>query len=288
MQKFLGKLKGLSQTGWGYLPGARHVVPAPARPPLLVISMPRSGSSWIGSILGASRSVAYMREPFTASRGPDGIKRTIFPLTPEADSLPHYKRAIALAMQGIPAFPHSVLRYPEQWQWTGRADRRVIIKEINPKMLPFLVERYDFETVFVLRHPLSIVQSFSKLGWWDRGNADICMRRVARCWQTAQQALEGRRHLYVHYEDVCLAPSERFAEILDWAGIAFDDRVEAVLARSIGTGDRADTYSTVRNPQEMAFAWKAEFSQTEADAFHDAYARHGLAFYRDRADWLVD
>ena len=37
---------------------------APLRP-ILVLSMPRSGSSWVGATLGDAKNAAYLREPLT-------------------------------------------------------------------------------------------------------------------------------------------------------------------------------------------------------------------------------
>ena len=38
-----------------------------AAPPILVFSLPRSGSSWVGEILGSASNALYLREPMTQS-----------------------------------------------------------------------------------------------------------------------------------------------------------------------------------------------------------------------------
>src|SRR5262245_30987828 len=41
-----------------------HSIPS-VFPPILVISIPRSGSSWLGDSLGISSNALYLREPIT-------------------------------------------------------------------------------------------------------------------------------------------------------------------------------------------------------------------------------
>lgn len=287
MTHVLRKAVDVSATVWGYTPLLRKLAPAPNQPPLLVLSLPRSGSSWIGSLLGASRQAAYMREPFSAAHRKHGGRGALFDVQESDAEMRHYRQAIDQALRGIPAFPHSVLRYPDQWRWSGRADRRIVIKEINPFCLPYLTKTYTFDTIFILRHPLAIVQSFAKLGWWDRTKPDACIARLSDCWLNALEQLAYQKHLVLKYEDFCKTPETAVQEVLHWAGLDFDDRVREVLQTSIGTGDRSDTYSTVRNPHDMASAWKADFSQAEADVFYHAYKAFPHKYYSDPAEWSV-
>ena len=39
----------------------------PHKPPILVLSLPRSGSSWVGETMGISKNAMYLREPINQS-----------------------------------------------------------------------------------------------------------------------------------------------------------------------------------------------------------------------------
>lgn len=281
------KIRNFVRTGWGYAPLLGRLKTPEELPPLVIMSMPRSGSSWVGRIMGSSRNAAYMREPFTFRRKASGAPGTMFKLQEDGSDYPIYRQAINRAMTGVPAFPHSVLSYPKQWALRNAHRKRVVIKEVNPMALGYLHRHYAFDAVFVFRHPLAIVESFSRLGWWNRENPKACMNWLSMCWLEADRVLSQGKHLYLKYEDLCLQPEQSFRDALHWASLSFDDDVKAALAASIGQGDRSDTYSTVRDPLSMAYAWRENFSQAESDRFFEAYSAFPNRFYTDRSEWRV-
>jgi LPS sulfotransferase NodH len=84
------------------------------RQAVAVMSLPRSGSSWVCSVVGTAGEAAYLREPLTYSWSREKGGRTVFDI--DASNAPaSYRKAARLAFSGIPRFPHSALRYPTQW-----------------------------------------------------------------------------------------------------------------------------------------------------------------------------
>ena len=60
-----------SPVRWGRFPGLTGMLAralSPAEPPVLVVSLPRSGSSWVGEVLGAAPDAMYLREPWFAEQ----------------------------------------------------------------------------------------------------------------------------------------------------------------------------------------------------------------------------
>jgi len=79
----------------------------PSRTPLLVISIPRSGSSWVGEVLGTVPGALYLREPFNQLHLATGGERTLFRVTPGTgpDAAPAaYERAGERVFSARPTF----------------------------------------------------------------------------------------------------------------------------------------------------------------------------------------
>ncbi|MEM6740764.1 MAG: sulfotransferase [Pseudomonadota bacterium] len=280
------KLCDIAASGWAYLPLIEKALPAKLCTPLLILSLPRSGSSWIGSVLGASRSAAYMREPMTTAHRRAGHKGTVFEIT-DAPAYIATRRAAALAFGNVPRFSHSVLRYPRQWSPFEYAKRRTVIKEVNPLALDFLRSRYEFDILFIVRHPLAIASSFWRVGWWPNRNSKVAADRINTVWNAAFKALEDASSEVVRYEDICVAPQKMFGQLSKRYEIEFDLDAAKQLESSITQGDREDRYSTNRLPSTMADAWKEQFTQAEADAFYERYTGHSPVVYRNYAEWIV-
>ncbi|HZD26705.1 MAG TPA: hypothetical protein VE631_10625, partial [Alphaproteobacteria bacterium] len=98
----------------------------PRRPPLLLVSLPRGGSSWAGRILGGSDASLYLHEPLTqsylAALGGRGASEFEYAACRDRRA---YDRIAALMFSGVPRFHESVVLYPEQWRLAGRRRRHI-------------------------------------------------------------------------------------------------------------------------------------------------------------------
>src|SRR3990170_2276289 len=98
------------------------------RPPLLLLAFPRSGSSWVGEILGSAKNALYLREPLSQGLNVRNGRRGTVTLQVDAA----YGRDMDRAFLGLPTFPRHVVLFPKQWNLRGRPAARVVIKEVNP------------------------------------------------------------------------------------------------------------------------------------------------------------
>ncbi len=81
------------------------------RPPLLLLAFPRSGSGWVGEILGSAENALYLREPLSQGLNVrNGRKGTV---TLQVDAA--YGRDMERAFLWLPAFPERVVLFPQQW-----------------------------------------------------------------------------------------------------------------------------------------------------------------------------
>lgn len=284
----------------------------PARPPILVTALPRSGSTWVGRILGESESALYLQEPMTQSYlNHIGRQQTpIFEWEMCRDGRA-YDRFAALAFGAIPRFSTAVVARPDQWRISGRTSKRVVVKDVNPLVVRRLWERFRPSIVVLVRHPVPVARSFRSLGWTrdqfrtrflpetlaalepDQGFREEqdfweqCGAFQALAHNHVIASLRGIRHLAVRYEDVCRNPVDEFKRIFAFCGLPFSDAVR----RSIETSSRSKadylpgTFDTDRNSVDMTDRWRHEVDEQDIERVRRGYFGHRSAFYQDAADW---
>ncbi len=238
--------------------------------PLLILSLPRSGSSWIGSILGKNEYVRYLREPATTSYTINKPNRvSVFDQT-SCDNWPEYQKYINDSLDSKPNFTNSVIAFPKQWS-SPKADKKVVIKEVNPLVIDFYQEK-TLKLIYLVRHPFSVARSYQALNWKPKEvftkKFNSCTLKQILCYnpnlleqsfyyqmgylQGWIEALmkyklstpsETSQSRLVRYEDVCAEPENKFQELFSFADIPFLNSDKTVInsslagKQSISSGD---------------------------------------------------
>jgi hypothetical protein len=298
----------VSPVPWANLPGLRGWLARQfptAGPPVLVVSLPRSGSSWVGEELDLSPDALYLREPLTQAylarvRGTVPVEFEVDPDHPPSA----YRAAANAAFAGLPAFPAGVVRRPERWGLADRRTRRTVVKEVNPLALAWITRVHRPRVILLVRHPAAVAASYFRLGWSGRNLAGRFLPgRLAALgvdpeahrhsfWSThgmfqalalegALAALDGDPDArVVHYEHLCAEPLATFRDLYAFAGLTWTGAVEAELTRaSTEPGDRGDTYGTRRDSRAMAEAWRAEVTGDDLREIREAYLSRRPALY---------
>jgi hypothetical protein len=303
---------GWTPITWAKLPVLRDVVGAvlpPRAPAIWVISMPRSGSSWLGSILAAHPRTLYFREPITEvflrqRKLYDAAESEID--TPGRRAL--FDDACRTVMRGIPAFPRNVVASDvvadpaHRWAVGARRQARVLVKEVNPLLLARLLETYAPMIVHIYRHPAPVALSYRKLGWGVGGglregvakmicaaaipDADIAWFEHDDCdWRQfgfryavivgwAMAVLDGRANAHtVSYEALCADPFAEMRAILDQVGLDWHPALERHLAGTAFGVDDGDPYSVSRRSQAVANAWRGQISAENLARLREGVAR---------------
>lgn len=285
----------------------------PKGPPILLVSLPRAGSSWIGRFLGASEGSLYLREPLNQSyleRVGRKAASSFFELGMCNDRRA-YEHFAALTFKGIPRFKQAIAQYPEQWAIGTRTRKQVVVKEVNPLVIENLWELYQPKIVFLLRHPVPVVRSFDVLGW--TGNKfltaflpetlaalqkDYVIPETADLWEQggAFHAILQHRvmsflakvdHAVVRYEDVCEDPVGEFTRIFDFCGLPLSAalRQEIVRSSSAETDYVPGRFDTDRNSGDMKDRWKRDINPEVIDKVRRSYFANRPIFYKDERDW---
>jgi hypothetical protein len=280
-------------------------------PPLLIVSLPRSGSSWVGKTLGRASDALYLREPISQSHLALNKRRgVVFNIDPSSLP-PGYAASARAAFDGVPAFPANVVTFPGQWRLSARRRSRLVIKEVNPLALEWLIREYRPRIIYLIRHPAAVAASFARLGWLaEERHPDMEARfsaqrlgltgadlgRVAGSpWAEhgALQALVMERalrtladhddHLVVRYEEICAEPVALFRRLFDFAGLRWDSGMEEkiVAETELAEHNRYETYSTHRSSRTLIDSWRTEVAPDALAELKRAFLSFAPAHYRE-------
>ncbi|MGH9324269.1 MAG: sulfotransferase [Vicinamibacteria bacterium] len=284
----------------------------PKSPSILLISLPRAGSTWVGRILGSSDESLYLDEPLTQSYLDLMGKRASFFEYDACENKVIYDRLATLAFQGVPRFIERIVPYPEQWSIFGRHVKRVVVKEINLLVLEVLMKRFRPRIVYLLRHPVAVARSFHSLGW----NGDQFRERFATStlssleerfripygadfWEQsgALQAIVQNTtmdtmaapadYTVVRYEDICNDPVGEFSKLFDFCELPFSskDRQRIEDSTNEKTAYRPGGYDIARNSKEMVDRWRTDVSRENVERVRNGYFANRPLFYTNDTEW---
>ncbi len=267
-----------SPVGWaslGRFSGLLARVVKTKRPSVLVLSLPRSGSSWVGETLAKAPDAVYLREPVTQSDPTFYTLGTIFDLD-RADVRESYRRLAEKAFAAWPDFTGSIVPHPGQWSLRHRRSRRLVIKEVNPLACDWYLRRFRPFVVHLVRHPAAVALSNQKRGFlspkpeaWERFG-----ELQARASRTAWESLAGTEaSVTIPYETLCAEPTSTFRRLFDAVGLKWDQAAE----RYVG----ANTDESWR----MIDSWRQKVPDKLREAIRRGYSTHPLPWYQDDREW---
>ncbi len=174
---------------------------------VLVAGLPRSGTTWVGEVLGRTAGARYLHEPDNHLVRPDAgwAKRRLGPY-PELDpggggdrddvrdDARDYERLWARAFAGGPhtASLYGGLRILQRAgapRVSGRLASRLharpaagplVVKSVHSaRALEWVADRFEPAVVVVERHPFGVISSWRKLGWDDFLDTDPAALRYS-------------------------------------------------------------------------------------------------------------
>jgi hypothetical protein len=157
-----------------------------SRPTVLVAGLPRSGTTWVGEVLGHAAGARYLHEPDNHLVRPDAwwAKRELgpYPELRPGSSGGDYDRLWSLAFAGGPRpsllyAGARILQRAGASRLSGRLAGRqrsrpapgpLVVKSVHcARSLEWVADRFDPAVVVVERHPFGVISSWRKLGWDD-------------------------------------------------------------------------------------------------------------------------
>jgi len=155
-------------------------------PEVLVAGLPRSGTTWVGEVLGRTAGTRYLHEPDNHLVRPDAwwAKRSLGPYPEIQPGAPGdaYERLWARAFAGGPRpsplyAGARILQRAGARRVSGRlasqyrpwpANGPLVVKSVHcARSLEWVTDRFAPAVVVVERHPFGVISSWRKLGWDD-------------------------------------------------------------------------------------------------------------------------
>ena len=170
-----------------------------SKTPLLVTGLPRSGTSWTGKMLEASRQVVYINEPMSLSRPPGGspgvldapVRHRFQYIDPGDDA--EWRRAFSdtLRLRFHPwrelrsvRHPYHLARgtkYGFEFALGSLRGKRAMLDDPNALFSSaWLTETMGVRTVIVVRDPVGLIGSWRTLNWRPRLEALLAQPALTR------------------------------------------------------------------------------------------------------------
>jgi Sulfotransferase domain len=257
------------------------------KPAILLISYPRSGSSWIGKILSLSPDAAYLREPVNQSYQNKFKADPIIDPASDETTLKWYTRFADRAFAGIP--PRNVpdvIDSVKDFSPLQRRSKTLLLKEVNPLAADFFVRRYSPRVVLILRHPAAVADSFERIGWLDRTHEDFGYLYGTHLTQAMEASSRGWC-MVVFFEDLAIDPLNQYANLFSSLGLRLPaefDRVVAEFCENQNYGSAP--YEVRRLSRNEVNKWKTNLSQAQIDSVMKGYLRSPLEYYRAESAWI--
>lgn len=232
-----------------------------SRNDILLVGLPRSGTSWLGAVLGSSASVEYEREPITQAWISEGLRNTsVDPYTNE-----EYASLVAETLND-----------------SGSAR---LIKEVNTLLVPYVSDRDDATTLLLYRHPCAVALSHKERRWTRLDmEALFGLEETGDFWYDhgrlqglllapAVRAIRGRS-LIVSYDDLTRDPVAGFARLAAALGLDWSDENAAYAASTLEGKRPTDPYAIKRDAATARDRWMKKLDQSQQKAVLEGYRKH--------------
>jgi len=226
----------------------------------VVLSFPRSGSSWVGSIIGQAMDACYLREPVTTNyQFVEKQLPSVF--CPEkAKYADKYDKFFSKALNGQFSPLKNIVAFPSQWL-SMHESRHLVIKEVNPLYVEAYA-KYAPKIAYLLRHPYAVAKSYNALNWQQQDIissklstdelAHITAKRTnllsSGFWEqigylqgwiesrTRHNLLAQEAKVFV-YEQICREPLDEFRHMFGFLGLDWTKEIERNILATFDEGN---------------------------------------------------
>jgi hypothetical protein len=270
-------------------------------PAILILSYPRSGSSWIGQILSTSEDVAYLYEPITRPYLEAEGEYALVDIENDGTAYDAYRSLGDKAFAGNPVALPVVVQNVRPFSFSERRKRRLMLKEVNPKAAKFYSNRYNLDTLLIVRHPAAVALSFYQRGWLNSPDTSReTGNRNSSDWEEfgyafgtiMRNAIEviskKKGSLVITYERLALNPYHEFEHLFRHFSVAVPIDYKGVIDHFCYSSKPLTNAGQIeRNSESMVYKWKKELAPEEISDLRRGYQLSGLDMYSSDQDWRI-
>lgn len=270
---------------------------------IVLLSYPRSGSSWIGEVLSKSPGAIYLREPVTQP-----YLRVYGGTHAMVDLGKHRRAAIIQVMLRTLALNDATIDRPGQIRSqsespvNGGAAPALLIKEVNPRAAPLYCSQEGLCVVLLMRHPAAVAYSFWRLGWLTADDTQAIPPGVdapdewacfGYAYGTSMAAALEEINTYpggqvISYEDLASSPERAFSDLFERCELDTPDNFgELMMEYTQAPGASTGRHETRRDSKATAIKWTRELAPEAIASIRRGFEASALDYYRSDSDWAA-
>ncbi|MGQ4646879.1 sulfotransferase [Lyngbya aestuarii] len=285
------------------------------KPPVYIVGLPRSGTTWLASILNTAQGIKYFYEPFNKQHVPEAKSLWMKYLRADDDDQ-EFAKFCQDVFAGQINRRYVTRRLAQPYGMFGARLRwlpgRVMVKDVHSCLSLEWVDRHIAPiTVIITRHPCAIVASqlrslrlknkfdpFQKLLAQPRviddylkpfehllRNDEGLLQQMAVCWGAVYYIMleQQKRHpnwLVVQHEELCRDPVREYQKLFDKLNLRWTEKTDKLLQIST-TEDSGQTYVPQRISSQEPDKWKKELEQEQIEQVRRLVKPFEIPYYSD-------
>lgn len=277
--------------------------------PIYIVGMPRSGTTWITSILSTSPGIKCLFEPFNVKFSPEAklyIKKYF--------RREEHHEELALYFRNILRFNHKECRlgylgriYKKLPWWPGR----IMIKDVHTTMaLDWIAQQINPIIVIIMRHPCAVALSWFRLSsrvpdlepnldkflQQPKLMADYLapfesvMRNARSFWQKTgalwgasyyvmlEQQKQHPDWIVIQHETLCQDPRQQYRELFDKLNLHWTPTTDYLL--NLSTNNNSDDpWLPVRISSREHNKWQKELERSQINQVKEFVQPFGIPYF---------
>jgi hypothetical protein len=272
----------------------------------------RSGSSWIGSMLGQAANTIYLHEPINEEASNIGNWHLYNSYLKADESSDTHRRIFDLATRGIGVRDLSL-------QECGSlliGQPTVIIKETGGMLLgEWLQHNYRAAIVALFRHPVPVILSNVRMsqrngGKWLsqllRQEKIAYMRGIQKGVELVKpstvleefasvyairykilfdQVRNNPEWIFALYEDFCTDPMTEFEQLFKKLGLKMTNKTQKKIWQASSVDGSSEFFGIERLSKNQPFAWKKSVTKDMVNTLRSTLAAFDFPLYKEEKWW---
>lgn len=282
--------------------------------PILVIGNPRSGTSWIGSMLGCAPEALYYQEPCNPkANGTNDMTIVDRYVRKDMRDL-QLSGLLDDAFSGLPSLRMFWAEKRLRRLWPGY---RIVVKEVVTVIsIDWIYNLYKPLLLIVIRHPCDVILSDLDQGSHSGETLEILLKqemlvddhispylpiinkansifeKMSVIWAIRHRILanflaEHSDANIIYYEDLCTNPLVRFQTLFNSLSLKWNKNVEQYIVDHT-TKHVPGTYTVSRVTAEQPFKWKKHLTGSQVQTVRSFIRPFELPFYAADKYWDVN
>jgi len=275
--------------------------------PVYIVGLPRSGTTWIASVISTALSVKYFHEPFNCSNVFGASRFCMKYLANSGDDFA-FARHCRKAFNGQIVTDSIRTMLPPSYRRFPRLPGRVVVKDVCSCLAVECVDGLvNPMTILVIRHPCAVAASWHRLSYdidrhleairiqphlnedFLRGfqsvltNARSFWQKMGAVWGAVYYVLleQQKRHSTwqtVLHEVLCQNPVGSFKNLFEELDLTWTAATDTFLDATTKF-DNADPYTTQRISADEPEKWQKQLDKKHIKEVLNFVRPFGLPFY---------